>query len=142
MLRRCPNEAASAVRFPARAYGIAALALYGVLAACAGGDSDVPSETVTVSPSLTGAQVVRFPAKDPETDRFAVDGVIDENGKCRLGRQFESPPGVTTRVFESVVEFDPTSCKFVVARHPPEAIPDHVQEDFRTFREQIVRNRQ
>jgi hypothetical protein len=26
---------------------------------------------------------------------------------------------------------------FVVARHPPEAIPDHVLEDFRTFREQV-----
>lgn len=59
----------------------------------------------------------------------------------RIRRKRRSTSRRDMRVFESVVEFDPTSCKFVVARHSPEAIPDHLLEDFRTFRERVFASR-
>lgn len=105
-----------------RLAGYCAIALLG---ACAGDDPTAPSTTVGDGARVEAVGEVRF-AELPgfeERERLLVIGRAYEDGRCGYRSRRTLRPG--EHEAEHLVSFDPTSCRFVVARGTYSRPPMH-----------------
>jgi len=90
-----------------------------------------PNGTSAFSGRLTGDNVIRYPSHRSIVSTSIIAGLIDETGSCRIERTARIMKGEA--LLETVIEYDPDTCTFVVAKHPPDELvvtrtakPDHI----------------
>jgi hypothetical protein len=76
-----------------------------------------PSNSV----SLSGPRVVRFPPRYPVEQRVLAKGYRDAAGECSLDLSVRLAQGQA--LFRSVAEYNPDTCEYVIAHHPPSSAP-------------------
>lgn len=74
---------------------------------------------------LRGEHVVRYAIEYPVTERFREKGSVDAEGNCIFGATTVVSPGQV--IFESIAEYDPSTCEAVIVRHPPESAPEYAR---------------
>jgi hypothetical protein len=97
-----------------------AIALMAALTAC--GDVAAPPDLQQREGMLlSGSNVVRYPIAQPVLSSVSVQGARNVDGTCRFQHSVKLGKGQS--VFESVSEYDPDTCSFVVVRHDPALLP-------------------
>lgn len=87
-------------------------------------DSGGSSETASgpsAALTLEGPRVVRYPRTRPEIKRELVMGFRGSDGRC--GFQQFVRLGKGEAFFQSVAEYDPETCEFILAHHLPASAP-------------------
>ncbi len=107
-----------------------------VLAACSDHDASEPEPEVRLS--LEGRNVIRYSAPARILETFLIQGRRDAAGRCGFAYSTTLKRG--DMVFESITEYDPESCKYVIARHPSPLISN--SQDLRGFSQQNSANAQ
>jgi len=66
--------------------------------------------------SLEGPNVIRHTQRRPILERLLIQGARSEGGVCGFTHSVRLGGG--QEVFESLLEYDPDTCRFIIARHP------------------------
>ena len=76
--------------------------------------------TAELSGQLVGPRVIRYPSHRTITARIPVRGTRGQNGECHLARSVKLSK--CESILETVIEYDPDTCRFIIARHPSDQL--------------------